>query len=168
MPAETDRPVKRTSVPLTGRDLRDLELIRNSPEAMRAAGAPDGASEAALLSAALRAGLEHLREVAEEAGYAALAASYQDDPQEQAVEVANNRRNRNLPSVLAVRITTSRKPDIPSVVALGSGDPLVGSVLCDEVGPLWGDEVQADAGALSPGTMRAVEAGLHDALGLAN
>ncbi len=92
MPAETDRPVKRPSVPLTGRDLRDLELIRNSPEAMRAAGVPEGASEAALLSAALRAGLEHLREAAEEAGYAALAASYQDDPQEQAVEVAMRRR----------------------------------------------------------------------------
>lgn len=82
--------------------------------------------------------------------------------------VSNNRRNRNLPSVLAVRITTSRKPDIPSVVTLGPGDPLVGSVLCDEVGPLWEDEVQADAGALSPGTMRAVEGGLHEALGLVN
>jgi mRNA interferase MazF len=82
--------------------------------------------------------------------------------------VSNNRRNRNLSSVLAVRITTSHKPDIPSVVTLGPGDPLVGSVLCDEVGPLWEDELQADAGALSPGTMRAVEAGLHDALGLMN
>jgi hypothetical protein len=92
MPAETDRPVKRPSVPLTRRDLRDLELIRNSPEAMRAAGVPEGASEAALLSAALRTGLEHLREAAEEAGYAALAASYQDDPKEQAVEAAMRRR----------------------------------------------------------------------------
>jgi hypothetical protein len=78
---------------LTRQDLRDLDLIRNSPEAMRAAGVPEGASEAALLSAALRTGLEHLREVAEEAGYAALAASYQDDPQEQAVEEAMKRRS---------------------------------------------------------------------------
>lgn len=92
MPAETDRPVKRPSVPLTRRDVRDLELIRNSPEAMRAAGVPEGASEAALLSAALRAGLGRLREVAEEAGYAALAASYLGDPQEQAVEGAMRRR----------------------------------------------------------------------------
>jgi hypothetical protein len=92
MPAEIDRPVKRPSVPLTRRDLRDLELIRNSPEAMRAAGVPEGASEAALLSAALRAGLEHLREAAEEAGYAAMAASYRDDPQEEAVEAAMRRR----------------------------------------------------------------------------
>ena len=82
--------------------------------------------------------------------------------------VSNNGRNRNLSSVLAVRITTSRKPEIPSVVSLDPGDALVGSVLCDEVGPLWEDEVQADAGAISPGTMRAVDAGLHDALGLAN
>ena len=92
MPAETDRPVKRPSVPLTSRDLRDLELIRNSPAAMRAAGVPEGASEAALLSAAIRAGLEHLREAAEDAGYAALAASFQDDPKEQAVESAMRRR----------------------------------------------------------------------------
>jgi hypothetical protein len=92
MPAEIDRPVKRPSVPLTSRDLRDLELIRNSPEAMRAAGVPEGASEAALLSAALRAGLERLREAAEDAGYAALALSYQDDPKEQAVEAAVRRR----------------------------------------------------------------------------
>lgn len=92
MPAETDRPVKRPSVPLTHRDLRDLELIRNSPEAMRAAGVPEGASEAALLSAALRTGLERLREAAEEAGYAALAASYRDDAHEQAVEGAMKRR----------------------------------------------------------------------------
>jgi hypothetical protein len=92
MSTETDRPVKRPSVPLTGRDLRDLELIRNSPEAMRAAGVPEGASEAALLAAALRAGLEHLREAAQEAGYAALAASYRDDPEEQAVEAAMKRR----------------------------------------------------------------------------
>lgn len=82
--------------------------------------------------------------------------------------VSNNRRNRNLTSVLAVRITTSRKPDIPSVVTLSPGDPLVGFVLCDEVGPLWEDEVQAEGGALSSSTMRAVEAGLHDALGLTN
>jgi hypothetical protein len=92
MSAEADRPVKRPSIPLTGRDLRDLELIRNSPEAMRAAGVPEGASEAALLAAALRAGLEHLRETAEEAGYAALAASYRDDLDEQAVQAAMRRR----------------------------------------------------------------------------
>ena len=92
MSAEIDRPVKRPSVPLTSRDLRDLELIRNSPEVMRAAGVSEGASEAALLSAAIRAGLEHLREAAEDAGYAALAASYQDDPKERAVEAAMRRR----------------------------------------------------------------------------
>jgi hypothetical protein len=60
MPAETDRPVKRHTVPLTSRELRDLELIRNSPEAMRAASVSEGASEAALLAAALRSGPEHL------------------------------------------------------------------------------------------------------------
>lgn len=80
--------------------------------------------------------------------------------------VSNNARNRAMRSFLAVRITTSPKPHIPSVVALGPHEPLIGNVLCDEVLMLWEDEVVADAGALSPTTMVAVEAGLRAALGL--
>jgi hypothetical protein len=65
-----------------------------------------------------------------------------------------------------VRITTRNKPRSPSGVTPGPGDPPRDFVLCDEVRPLWEDEVRAGAGALSPGTTQAVEAGLYDALRL--
>jgi mRNA interferase MazF len=83
------------------------------------------------------------------------------------VVVSNNSRNRALPNVLVARITTTPKPVMPSIVELSVHDPLVGRVLCDEVTQLWSDEVRRELGALSPGTMRRVNEGLADALGLA-
>ena len=80
--------------------------------------------------------------------------------------VSNNARNQSMQSFLAVRITTSAKPHIPSVVPLNTGEPLHGNVLCDEVMMMWEDEVVAEAGALSPRAMTQVEAGLRAALGL--
>lgn len=80
--------------------------------------------------------------------------------------VSNNARNQAMQSFLAVRITTSAKPDIPSVVSLAAGEPLRGNVLCDEVMMMWEDEVVSEAGALSPQTMAQVESGLRAALGL--
>ncbi|MFF1878627.1 hypothetical protein [Leifsonia sp. NPDC058230] len=66
---------KRLSVPLTARDLADLDLIRNSPERLDALpGDVDASSEASLVHAVFIAGLERLREAAEAAGYAAYAA----------------------------------------------------------------------------------------------
>lgn len=85
--------VKRRSVPLTEADLRDLELIRNSPQARSAAGVSQGASEASLLAAALRVGLDQLKAAAVDAGYAAYAVSISVDPQEQAHEAALRRRS---------------------------------------------------------------------------
>ena len=82
------------------------------------------------------------------------------------VVVSNNARNQAMHSFLAARITTTSKPDIPSVVILAAGEPLRGSVLCDEVMLMWTDEVVGHAGALSPQAMTAVEAGLRSALGL--
>ena len=80
--------------------------------------------------------------------------------------VSNNARNQSMQSFLAVRITTSVKPRIPSVVSLDSGEPLTGNVLCDEVMLMWADEVVAEAGPLSARTMTKVESGLRTALGL--
>ena len=82
------------------------------------------------------------------------------------VVVSNNARNQAMQSFLAARITTTRKPDIPSVVILAAGEPLRGSVLCDEVMLMWTDEVIDEVGALSPQAMTAVEAGLRSVLGL--
>jgi mRNA interferase MazF len=81
--------------------------------------------------------------------------------------VSNNQRNAALESVLAVRITTSPKRPLRSIVELEAGvDPLVGRVLCDDLNQLWADEVVADLGAVSPGTMRRVNDALRVALGL--
>lgn len=80
--------------------------------------------------------------------------------------VSNNGRNRALPSCLAVRVTTSTAPDLPTVVSLAPADPLVGRVLCDDLAQLWHDELRREAGALTRRTMASVDAGLRAALSL--
>jgi len=80
--------------------------------------------------------------------------------------VSNNLRNRRLPQVLAVRLTTTPKPDLPSIVRLGRSEAFVGCVVCDDIIELWEDEVRRDAGALSPTALDRVDRGLAAALGL--
>jgi mRNA interferase MazF len=80
--------------------------------------------------------------------------------------VSNNRRNRQLPSVLAVRLTTTRKPPLASVVELGHPEAFVGRAVCDDIVELFEDEVLATLGALSPAAIRRVNAGLAAALEL--
>lgn len=82
------------------------------------------------------------------------------------VVVSNNRRNRQLPQVLAARITTTDKPPIPSIVRLGPSEVFAGSVVCDDIVELYPDEVRRDLGALSPQAMTAVGRGLAAALNL--
>ncbi|HSF26042.1 MAG TPA: type II toxin-antitoxin system PemK/MazF family toxin [Actinomycetes bacterium] len=80
--------------------------------------------------------------------------------------VSNNRRNRQLPQVLAVRLTTTPKPPLPSIVPLVRPEVFVGSVVCDDIVEIYPDEVRRDLGALSPAAMAAVGRGLAAALGL--
>lgn len=80
--------------------------------------------------------------------------------------VSNNARNSQLPSALAVRITTTRKPNLDAIVELAPSDPLVGRVLCDEIGTIWHDELEETRGTLTPATMMRVDAGLRAALAL--
>ncbi|HYN55748.1 MAG TPA: type II toxin-antitoxin system PemK/MazF family toxin [Motilibacterales bacterium] len=80
--------------------------------------------------------------------------------------VSNNRRNNQLPQVLAVRLTTTPKPDLPSIVPLGPPEAFNGSVICDDIVEIWQDEVTRDLGALSPRAMEAVGRGLMAALDL--
>ena len=89
-----------------------------------------------------------------------------DDGPKPMLVVSNNSRNAQLPEILAVRITTTTKPSMPSIVELPHGEPQVGRVLCDRITVIYEDEVSKDMGALSPGTMRAVEDGLRHALGI--
>jgi mRNA interferase MazF len=82
--------------------------------------------------------------------------------------VSNNRRNAQLPQVLGVRLTTSVKPDILSVVELHQPQdgPFTGRAACDDIEALWPDEIRADCGALTAAAMRRIEVGLRAALGM--
>jgi len=81
--------------------------------------------------------------------------------------VSNNERNPRLEEFIAVRLTTSRKPGLPTWVALGPQDkPWTGSVACDDIGPIFRDQVIKDAGAVSAMTMRRVERALLIVLGI--
>lgn len=86
---------KRLSVPLTPHDLADLELLRTSPERLSALSPDvDVTSEAALVHAVFKAGLERIREAAELAGYDA----YAQDPEYieyRAVRRAGGERSRD-------------------------------------------------------------------------
>ncbi|MCL2466983.1 MAG: type II toxin-antitoxin system PemK/MazF family toxin [Micrococcales bacterium] len=81
--------------------------------------------------------------------------------------VSNNARNRNLGSALVVRVTTTPKPQLASIVELDHADPLVGRVLCDDITVLYPDDHTEPAGALSVATMRRVDSALRVALALA-
>jgi len=79
--------------------------------------------------------------------------------------VSNNARNRNLQTVVAVRITTTNKhANVPTVVPLSSADPLVGYVVVDDLIQLYRDELAVALGALSAPTMRAISAAIRIAL----
>lgn len=80
--------------------------------------------------------------------------------------VSNNRRNRYFEQVLAVRLTTTAKPSLPSVVELGTAEVVGGRVVCDDIVELYPDEVRRDLGALSSAAMAQVGAGLKAALGV--
>lgn len=80
--------------------------------------------------------------------------------------VSNNARNQRLSSALVVRITTSVKPELESIVELSPQDPLTGRILCDNINVLYADEIKRDGGALSLSTMVRVAAGLRAALAI--
>jgi mRNA interferase MazF len=80
--------------------------------------------------------------------------------------VSNNRRNQQLDSFLAVRITTTVKVNLPSIVILGTHEPVVGRILCDEIDILYREEIKADLGALSRTAMEDVALALRHALSI--
>ena len=82
------------------------------------------------------------------------------------VVVSNNGRNNRLSDVVGVRITTTAKKEIATVIPLGPDDPLVGSVLCDTIVLIYKNELKRDVGALSRATMIKVADGLRAALSL--
>lgn len=85
------------------------------------------------------------------------------------VVVSNNKRNRILDSVLAVRVTTTDKAGIPTAVPLGQADPLVGYALADDITEIFKDELDAASaylGALCPESIMRLNTALAEALGI--
>lgn len=80
--------------------------------------------------------------------------------------VSNNRRNGQLETCIAVRMTTSVKPEMPSIVVLGRHEPFVGRVLCDDLVQLFRDELKEDLGAVSRAAMDEVGRAVRHALAL--
>ncbi len=80
--------------------------------------------------------------------------------------VSNNIRNPRLDEFIAVRMTSTRKPQLSTWVSLTSQDKPWVSIACDDLGPIWKDQVIKDAGALSAPAMRKVEQALLRVLGI--
>lgn len=88
------------------------------------------------------------------------------DTEKPYVVVSNNMRNAKLDSFLAVRVTTTQKPDIRSIYKLPPNEPVAGHVLCDEITLLWVDEVIRAQPGLSPRSLMGVSEALKAALAL--
>ncbi len=80
--------------------------------------------------------------------------------------VSNNRRNNALGSALAVRLTTSPKPFMPSIVEMPAGEVVTGRAVCDDIYELFADEIRQDLGGLTSKTMAEISNGLRSALNL--
>ena len=79
--------------------------------------------------------------------------------------VSNNRRNATLDTVIAIRITTTRR-DLPTWVELSPSDSLAGYAIADDIEQLYQDELGLYLGSLTRGTMTRVNHGLELALAL--
>ena len=85
---------------------------------------------------------------------------------------SNNARDTHLRSALVVRVTTSTKPPLPSIVpielrgASRAGQELLGSVLCDDIEVLDDDHHVRPGSGLPPHIMQRVDAAPTVALAL--
>jgi mRNA interferase MazF len=85
-----------------------------------------------------------------------------------AVIVSNNGRNHSRwPVVHVVRVTAAPKEPRSTIVSVPGGECVKGSVLCDDLYPVYKEDLGKQLGALSPGVMREVDNGLRAMLGLA-
>jgi mRNA interferase MazF len=84
-----------------------------------------------------------------------------------ALIVSNNARNQSAwPHVHVVRITTAPRQPRDTVVEIPAGEGVTGRVICDDLAPVAKDQLGERLGALSPGTMRRVDAALKTVLAL--
>lgn len=85
------------------------------------------------------------------------------------VIVSSDSRNRVVPSVLVCQVNQAiQLPTTSTIIELGSAEPVLGYVICDFIFPVHTNDLLAGTtlGRLSQEAMRAIDAGLVDALGL--
>lgn len=88
-------------------------------------------------------------------------------PPKPAVVVSNNGRNGSQwPFVHVVRVTTAPKESRDTIVELSVGESIVGRVMCDDLAPVSKAALGRQLGALSPQTMRRIDAALKLVLAL--
>ncbi|QIS10973.1 type II toxin-antitoxin system PemK/MazF family toxin [Nocardia arthritidis] len=81
--------------------------------------------------------------------------------------VSNNRRNRTLSDVLAVRISTSSKhAELPTWVPLSAADPVVGYIVTDNLERIRRSVLGPIVGTAAPSTILAVNAALKTVLSI--
>ena len=87
---------------------------------------------------------------------------------ERLVIVSNDSRNRHLAEVLGVRLTTSPKPDVPSIAVFAPGeiDRARTRALADDLFLIPRDRLVRQLGILSPTQMGRLEEALRAALDL--
>ncbi len=88
-----------------------------------------------------------------------------DEPKPYLV-VSNNARNTKLGTALVVRITTTDKRHVRTAVPIPEGECCAGYALCDDIEPMYPEDVSRYAGALSLRVMQDVGEGLRVALAL--
>ena len=91
------------------------------------------------------------------------------DEDKRVLIVSNNARHRQLGDVVAIRITTKDKPDLPSIVRLEPAempDRTRCYALADDLWVLEKRWLTRPVGALTPPQMRRVDEALHAALDL--
>lgn len=88
-------------------------------------------------------------------------------PKPAVIVSANGRNHSRWPVVHVVRVTTARKDPRPTVIPVPAGECVKGSVLCDELYPVYKDDLGKQLGALSPRLMRQIDDGLRAMLALA-
>jgi mRNA interferase MazF len=88
--------------------------------------------------------------------------------QKRFVIVSNNARNSALQDVIGARVTTTPKPDLPSIVRFGPGavDASECFVVADDLWLARKDWLGQQVGALTPAEMLRVDDALRAALGL--
>lgn len=82
------------------------------------------------------------------------------------VVVSNSDRNRALGNALAVRVTSTRGPDLSSIVQVPRNESIGGYVLCDDVEFLYPEDTIRLVTGLTGITMARIGDGLRATFGL--